>query len=53
MNFFGYPGVKFVLFFDAIHNNCIQEKGGTKAIKLDISQNFLGFLRVILTSEGT
>ena len=52
-DFFRYPRVKFTLFFDAIRDNFVQEKGGTKEIKLDISMIFWGFLRVILTSEGT
>ena len=42
MIFFRYPRVKFTVFFDAIRDNCVQEKGGTKAIKLDISKIFGG-----------
>ena len=42
-----------MLFFDAIRDNFVQEKDGTKEIKLDISMIFWVFLRVILTSEGT
>ena len=51
--FFQHPRVKFALFLDAICNNWAQEKGGNKAIKLNISQRICVFLGVILTSEGT
>ena len=53
MIFFRYSRVKFAFFFYVIRDSCVQEKGGTKRIKLNISQNFFGLLRVILTSEGT
>ena len=52
-DFFRHPRVKFTLFFDAICDNFVQEKDGTKEIKLYISMIFWVFLRVILTSEGT
>ena len=45
---------RFLILFYLIRDSCVQEKGGTKRIKLNISQNVFGLLlRVILTSEGT
>ena len=44
MIFLQHPGVKLALFFDATRNNWAQEKGGTKAIKLNISQRIFGVL---------
>ena len=31
------------VFFYVIRDSCVQEKGGTKRIKLNISQFFLGY----------
>ena len=45
MIFFRYPRVIFALFFDVIRDSCVQEKGGTKRIKLNISQNFVGDIK--------
>ena len=42
-----------MLFFVAICDNLCKENRGVKAFKLNISQFFFGFLRVILTSEIT
>ena len=36
---------KFALFFDVIRDSCVQEKGGTKRIKLNISQNFFWVIK--------
>ena len=43
MIFFLNPRVKFALFFDAIRDNLAQKLEGTKAFKLNIFQEFLGF----------
>ena len=41
------------MFFDGICDILAQGKTGTKVYKLNIFQRIFGFLRVILTSEGT